>query len=222
MHDSKNLRPMADLPHWFGLLCLLIGFSGPTWAQAKTPADTTQETATASPAAPGRIEVLSLYDYQDNQQLILDARIRLSLPPAVMDALQHEIPMTFQTEINLDESRSLLGIPYQRNRVQIRYQTRLQYYRFNQAWVLHNLRNEKVQSFSSLEEALETLGTLSGFALTNLATLHPNTEYHMGVRMFLDRWTLPSPMMIDALFSPAWQLDSGWESIQIQSPKSWL
>ncbi|KUJ71201.1 DUF4390 domain-containing protein [Thiomicrospira sp. WB1] len=179
--------------------------------------------ALAEPSAEnGRIEVRSLYDYQESQQLMLDARIKLTLPSDVVEALHHEIPIAFETDITLDESRSLLGIPYQRNRVRIQYQTRLQYYGFNQAWVLHNQRNQKVQSFSTLEEALDTLGTLSGFALTNLATLHPNTEYHMGVRMSLNRWALPSPMMIDALFSSAWHLDSDWKTIQIQSPKSWL
>lgn len=168
------------------------------------------------------IQIVYLNDYQDNQQLVLDASVQFQFHKTVLTALQHEIPLTFTTEIELNEVHSLLGFSMHRNRVTIQYQSQLQYFGYSHLYVISNKRNKKVQSFSNLKEALHTLGTLSNFRITDLADLHPNTLYAIKMRVSLNKWRLPTPLIIDALWSPNWHLDSDWSNIQIQSPKSWL
>jgi len=173
------------------------------------------------PTAQADIQVLSLNDYQVNQQLVLDATIDINLAPLIIEAVNHEVPLTFTTEIELNERYSLLGIDLSRNRVKITYESQVNYFGFNKIYVISNKRNQKVQSFSSLYEALKTMGTLSSFYLANLADLHPNTLYTIKIRVALNQWKLPTPLILDALWKSDWQLDSGWHQTQIQSPKSW-
>lgn len=168
------------------------------------------------------IHIRYLNDYQSDQQLLLDSSIRFSLPDEILKAVQHEIPLTFETEIELNEVHPMLGIEIERNRVHIRYQTQLRYIGFNRRYIISNRRNNQVQAFENLKDALQTLGTLSNFKLTDLADLHPDTTYIINMRVRLNKWELPTPLIIDSLFRQNWHLDSGWRSIEIQSPKSWL
>lgn len=179
-------------------------------------------TFVGAPVAQADIQVRYLNDYQIDQQLVLDARVDFKLDPMITEAVNHEIPLNFITEIELNESTSLMGFNLSRNRVTIVYESQLNYFGFNQIYVITNKRNQKVQSFSSLSEALRTMGTLSNFNLANLSDLHPDTLYTIKIRVSLNQWKLPTPLILDALWNSAWQLDSGWHQIQIQSPKSWL
>lgn len=188
-------------------LMLLLGFS--TLSQAA-------DDHTSS------IQIIYFNDYQDNQQLVVDASVQFQFQKTVLTALQHEIPLTFNTEIELNEVHSILGMNMHRNRVTIQYQSQLQYFGYNQRYIISNKRNKKVQSFNNLKDALHTLGTLSSFRITDLAELHPNTLYAIKLRVSLNKWQLPTPLIIDALWSSDWHLDSDWSNIQIQSPKSWL
>lgn len=174
------------------------------------------------PGAQADIQIRYLNDYQIDQQLVLDAQVDFKLDPIIIEAVNHEIPLNFTTEIELNESYSLMGFTLSRNRVRIVYESQLNYFGFNQIYVITNKRNQKVQSLSSLSEALRIMGTLSNFNLANLSDLHPNTLYTIKIRVSLNQWKLPTPLILDALWQPAWQLDSDWHQIQIQSPKSWL
>ncbi|MGC9387008.1 MAG: DUF4390 domain-containing protein [Hydrogenovibrio sp.] len=168
------------------------------------------------------IQILFLNDYQQDQQLVVDASVKFEFSEAVLKAIHHEITLTFTTELTLNEVHRVFGLPLERNRASLRYQTQLQYDGFNRQYVITNQRNQNIRRFSNLTDAMKTLGTLSNFPVADLSDLHPNTLYSLQMRISLDRWQLPTPLIIDTLWSPAWQLDSGWYPTQIQSPKSWL
>lgn len=182
------------------------------WASSDTP-----ETENL-----GQINVLYLNDYQDDQQLKIDAQISINLSDKIKAALVNEVPLFFVTEIELNEQYDFLGFDAIRNRVSIRYETQLRYFSYNRSYVLINQRNQKVQNFSNLKEALRTVGTLDNFKITDLANLHPTTLYKMQLRIRFDPWALPTPMIIDTLFTKGWNLESPWHKIEIHSPNSWL
>ncbi|WP_024850245.1 DUF4390 domain-containing protein [Hydrogenovibrio kuenenii] len=169
----------------------------------------------------GQIRITQLNDFHEEQQLKADAQIKIALSQRMQDALQHEIPLTFETEIELDERFNFLGINLTRNRVHILYKTKLYYFTYNHLYFITNLRNKQTQSFDNLKEALNTLGTLDSFTVTNLAELHPNTRYTLKLRLKFDSWDLPSPLLIETLTSNDWHLSSGWHDVTIESPSSW-
>ena len=172
--------------------------------------------------ASDEIMIIRVSDYQQDQKLLFDSESRFNLPEAIVSAINHEIPLTFKTEIRLSEKNQRLGVNYERTRVSIEYKTRLYVEGVNRRYFLYNSRNLKTQSFTSLESALLTLGTLQSFPIIPLSELHPKQHYTLKMRISLDHWQLPAPLLIEALFKDQWQLNSGWYEVGIQTPGSWL
>ncbi|MDG6778941.1 DUF4390 domain-containing protein [Thiomicrorhabdus sp. zzn3] len=199
--DKQRLKPALNWTGLFTFLILLI------WQPAM---------------ASDEIRIMQVTDYQENEQLLFDSQTQFHLPQALIDAIYNEIPLTFETEIIFTEHQRLIGIKYDRERVNIRYQTQLSYSSFHNRYTLENQRNQNRQHFSSLNKALATLGTLAAFPVLSLSELHPGQKYTLKLRIRLNYWRLPAPMILNALFNPEWQLDSDWFETTLYTPKSWL
>jgi hypothetical protein len=174
--------------------------------------------ALAEPA----IRIMQVTDYQQDQHLLFDSQTRFNLPESVIQAIRSEIALSFETQIVFSEHQRLLGIKYHRERLNVRYQTELQYSSFERRYTLTNQRNQNTQSFGSLEKALTTLGTLSAFSVLPLSELHPGQKYTLKLRIRLNPWTLPAPLVFNSLFDNDWSVDSGWFETTFYTPKSWL
>lgn len=202
-----------NLAQWFCSVCVvLVSFFSSVAAAQSSSSDNSLH---------GQVLIQNLSDYHHDQLLKANAQIDIQLPKRMRDALKHEIPLTFETEFELNEKFNFLGINLNRNRVHILYRTKLYYFTYNQLYFITNLRNGRTQSFESLKEALNTLGTIDNFTITDLAELHPNTLYTLKLRLKFDSWDLPSPLLIETLTSSDWHLSSGWHSVKIKSPSSW-
>lgn len=198
---DKRIKPALN---WTGLFILLLLFF---WKPAM---------------ASDEIRIMQVTDYQENDQILFDSQTQFHLPQALIDAIYNEIPLTFETEIIFTEHQRLIGIKYDRERVNIRYQTQLSYSSFHNRYTLENQRNQNRQHFSSLNKALATLGTLAAFPVLSLSELHPGQKYTLKLRIRLNYWQLPAPMILDALFNQDWRLDSDWFETTLYTPKSWL
>ena len=172
--------------------------------------------------ASDQIRIIQMTDYQEEQQLMFDSQVQFHLPEAIIEAIYNEVTLTFKTEILFEEHQRFAGIKYRRERMHVVYNTQLHYSDFSSRYTLVNERNNKVQSFSSLDEALKTLGTLSAFPVLNLSELHPAQKYTLKLNINLNRWRLPSPLILNSLLDSDWNLNSGWFETQIYTPKSWL
>lgn len=170
--------------------------------------------------ASDQIRIIEVTDYHADQQLLFDSRTQFHLPENVLEAIKNEVAITFQTEIVFEEHHRIAGIRYRRQRMKIHYHTQLHYASFSGHYTLINERNNKVQSFKSLDEALKTLGTLSAFSVLPLTDLHPNKKYTLKLNISLDRWRLPAPLILNSLLDPDWNLDSGWFERRVFTPKS--
>lgn len=205
------LKPIWEMPHplsqhWRkALLSLLTGLlmTTPAWSSPQ-------------------IQILQVTDYQEEQQLLFDSQSLFRLPNTVIEAIHNEISLTFQTDIQFVEHHKVLGLDIERERLHIQYFTSLRYVSFSKEYILVNQRNNKVQSFKSLETALRTLGTLSAFPVLSLSELHPDQKYTLKLNIKLNPWRLPAPLVLHALLESEWQLDSGWFESVLYTPKSWL
>jgi len=167
------------------------------------------------------ISIDKVADYHQDKQLMIDSESSFQLPEHVIKAVHHEVPLHFQIEIELSEASSLFGFKYQRIRNRIDFHTELKASGVNRLYSLHNTRNQKTQSFKSLDEALKTLSTLHAFPIASLSELHPKQSYTLRMRIRLDIIKLPAPLMIEAIFTDRWQLDSQWYETTLQTPLSW-
>ncbi|MBN2647878.1 MAG: DUF4390 domain-containing protein [Thiotrichales bacterium] len=172
------------------------------------------------PTKPG-IRLIKMQDYLEDHRLKVDSISQFTLGDAQIEAINHGIAIKFRTEILLTEQSSFFGIPYQRTRKHVRYLTELSSIGLNRQYLLFNNRNDKLQRFATLERALETMGTLEAFEVAHLKTLHPTQTYRLRVRIYLDFWTLPAPLLVDALLDSTWRLDSDWVELQLTTPLSW-
>ncbi len=162
------------------------------------------------------IHFSSVKEVFQNQQLALTATVDFTLSEEVLSAIYHDIPILFKTEIILFEKSKFLGFPIETTQKKIEYYTELYAYGVNRYYVLYNHRNHKRQTFQTLEDALQTLGTLQALPVVNQSVLLSGKHYFLKVRISLDRWKLPPPLFMNALLNPLWQLDSGWQEVKIQ------
>ncbi|WP_373019309.1 DUF4390 domain-containing protein [Thiomicrorhabdus sp.] len=172
--------------------------------------------------ASDEIRIIQVTDYQEDQMLLFDSQTQFHLPDAILEALQNEIVITFETNIVFTEHHRLLGIKYDRERFNLSYQTQLIYSGFNNRYTLINERNNNVRHFSSLSQALSTLGTMVSFPVLPLSELHPGQKHTLKLRIRLNPWRLPAPLVLNSFIDSDWKLDSGWFETTIYTPKSWL
>ncbi len=166
-----------------------------------------------------------IYDYQKDQQLLIDANVKIILSDEMQRALHHEIDFFFITKVELEKKVNLMifdsVFDFFKNQKYTHYKTKLSYSSYNKTYRLTNFRNQQTRQFKSLKDALYTLGAIHHFPVTELAKLHPGKTYQIKVKIELLPWRLPSPLIITALTQPEWQLESDWHKITIHAPKSW-
>lgn len=168
-----------------------------------------------------KAEISYISDYQQDQQLLIDAKINLQLSAEMQEALKHEVPIRFKTTISLSEKLPILGLEFYQENTSIEYETELRYFGYTNTFILTNHRTKKSITFKDLNNALYTLGVIYSFPITELAKLHPGNAYQIKMRMQISPWHLPAPLIVPAIFSDDWQLDTDWQSIEIHTPQSW-
>ncbi len=166
-------------------------------------------------------KVISIYDYQEEQMLMIDANIKIHLSDEKHKALLHEIDLFFITKVELEKRMRFLGLDFFKNNQTIHYTTKLSYSTYSKTYRLTNFRNHQTREFKSLTEALYTLGAIHHFPVTELENLHPGNSYRIKLKLELFPWKLPNPLIITAITQSEWQLNSDWHKIKIYTPASW-
>ncbi len=67
------------------------------------------------------------------------------------------------------------------------------------------------ETLDTLDEALRSVGDLSGWAVMHQSQVRKKQSHTAAVRMYLDVTQLPKPLQLNAVASTRWQLDSGWQ-----------
>ncbi|MDH5358277.1 MAG: DUF4390 domain-containing protein [Gammaproteobacteria bacterium] len=142
---------------------------------------------------------------------ILNANIEYPLTPRVKEALSNGVPITFQQQLELSHSTSLLVKLWQWETIlwtsTLRYE--LRYHALSEQFVLKALDTGHHRNFPSLASALSALGTISSLNLPP-EYLSDTDGLVLKIRSGLDLHALPTPMRPGALISTKWQLTSPW------------
>jgi len=160
-------------------------------------------------------------DFQEDQQLLINSKITIHLSKAMHSAIQHEIPIRFKTSIILSQNWPILGFNFYHEQTDRSYETELRYVKYTRTYALTNFRNHQRRSFTSLKDALYTLGIIEGFPITELVHLHPGEEYQLKICLSIVPWKLPAPLIITALTAQDWQLNASCLTHHIKAPTSW-
>jgi hypothetical protein len=145
-------------------------------------------------------------------QLAVSTRFQVKLPPALADALEQGVTLSFRLDVELTRPRLIaykLSLsqwfePHASLVFKLSYQALTNRYRVT----IGSLS----RYYSSLSEALSAVGSISGWRVLDpgvLSNVSPH-DVEARARLSLDIGELPKPFQINAFGSSDWGLASGW------------
>jgi hypothetical protein len=147
------------------------------------------------PAQPARAQAVDLKQLQLHRidgELTLEFSARLTLGPAIEDALHRGVPLYFTARASVYRDRW-----YWRDEriARVSRTWRLAWQPLTASWRLS--LGGLSQSHGTLSEALAPLSQISGWRLVELDKLEPGSRHHVEFSFALDNSQLPQPMQID-------------------------
>ncbi len=146
-----------------------------------------------SPAQAQSVELKSLKLERRDAELTLEFNARLTLGPAIEDALQRGVPMYFVASTVVYRNRWY----WRDERVtRVNRSWRLAFQPLTGGWRV-GVVGGLSQSYATLAEALAPLSRVSGWRLLEGEKLEPGERYYVDFALRLDNSQLPQPMQID-------------------------
>ena len=178
------------MPRWKSVLSLLLIVASPCCAAAGLD------------IALARIQ-------QTGSHSVLDAELRIDFPEPILDALGSGVPLTleFSLEILRPERWWLDSTLYENS-----WMRQIRYYSLSRQYVVLDEESETSVSMPWRDQALLSLGTLTGRRLEFASDEAVNYR----LRCRLDLSSLPAPMRLPAWLSSDWRLASEWYTWQSQ------
>lgn len=157
----------------------------------------------ALPARGEGIGVHSALIAPSEEGYYLNADFDLELTPALEEALNHGIPLTFLFSFELIQSRWYW---FDRTVADIQQERKLSYNPLTR--VYRYSIGSLYLSFNSLSDALQSISRVKRMHVTDLSGLAKGSVYEGHLQMRLDISRLPKPLQVDALSSGEWKLSS--------------
>lgn len=133
--------------------------------------------------------------------------LKIVLSDEVQQALDSGVSLNFVAAAAKNETLFLLSWskPYSREVFKI------QKHALSNQYLVQSLKQNKPRSFSSLRMSLEHIKQLSGVFFRQISEHSAIEGFEPMFRVYLDKFSLPTPMRINAFWSSDWDLDSGWQ-----------
>jgi hypothetical protein len=134
----------------------------------------------------------------------LSAAYSFDLTPGLEQAIQHGVPLSFTTEIELTRPRWWWTddkAAAARRTVKLNYDPLFRVYHLS---ALGSIQ----QNFDTLDQALLAIRRPARWLIAPKGALKPGEVYNVTVRMFMDRDYLSKPLQIDAFNNSDWRLGS--------------
>ena len=138
------------------------------------------------------------------QTYLLSARINYTLSEEALKALNNGITLTFNVELSLIEPRSWL---WDKHHSSILLSYQIKHHTLARIYQVTDTKNNLQHSYSGLELALHSIGTLSEIPV-NALSKHENINLYGALTAYLNIEALPLPMRPMAYITPGWHLRS--------------
>jgi hypothetical protein len=165
-------------------------------------------TLAVAAALDGVLEVSSAYVNFDQGVIQLYARVQYPLNPAIKEALQDGVTLTFDLEARVDRVRHLW---FNANVVDLTLRRELAYHVVTDRFVVRDVRNGEQKSFETLQEALSYLGKVEAWPILVEPQLDGG-RYIISVRAGVRRGKLPASLRALLFWTDDWQRVSKWYS----------
>jgi hypothetical protein len=157
-------------------------------------------------ALDGILEVRSAYVNVDRGVFLLHARIEYPVGPAIRSALQDGVTLTFDLDARVDRERHLW---FNANIVDLTLRRELTYHAVSDRYVVRDTRSGDLQTFPTLDEALDYLGRVDGWPILVEPQLNGG-NYTVSVRAGVRRGHLPASLRAILFWTDNWARVSEW------------
>jgi hypothetical protein len=138
---------------------------------------------------------------------VLTAAINFKLSNKAIEALKNGVPLFWTYQFTLQEHRSLM---WNKNLVDKKIRYRIQYHALLNTYRVRNEDSGAMTNSTSLETALDTLGTIRAMPFVEKNKIAGDEDYVAGIKINFDRDALPLPLRPVAYMNPQWYLSSDW------------
>jgi hypothetical protein len=159
-------------------------------------------------ALDGVLQVSSAYVNFDQGVIQLYARVQYPVNPAIREALQDGVTLTFDLEARVDRVRHLW---FNANVVDLTLRRELAYHVVTDRFVVRDVRSGDQKSFETLQEALSYLGKVEAWPILVEPQLDGG-RYIISVRAGVRRGKLPASLRALLFWTDDWQRVSKWYS----------
>jgi hypothetical protein len=169
-----------------------------------------------SDALDGLLEVRSAYASIEQNVLLLFARVAYPVNDDIRAALKDGLTLTFDLDVVISrERRFWLDADVQEYTIK----RELSYHAVSDKYLTRGLDEgpgTDQQTYASLEEALEDLGTVDGYPLLTTSQLSPNRQYRISLRAGVRRGHLADSLQVILFWTDDWHRESEWFSWSLQ------
>jgi len=145
----------------------------------------------------------------EDDRIYLDAQIRYELTPAVSEALENGVPLTFVTMVQMRDTKAWIWQP---DAAKHSLHSVLRHRPLSGVYEVRSLENGDEQVFATREAALRYMGRIRDFAIIKRSRLDLDREYLVHLEAYLDIEALPLPLRPRAYLSADWHLAAeAWE-----------
>jgi hypothetical protein len=159
-------------------------------------------------ALDGVLQVRSAYVNLDQGVIQLYARVQYPLNPAIREALQDGVTLTFDVETRVDRVRHFW---FDSNVVDLTLRRELAYHVVSDRFVVRDVRTGDQKSFVTLKGALDYLGKVEAWPVLVEPQLDGG-RYIISVRAGVRRGKLPASLRMLLFWTDDWQRESKWYS----------
>jgi hypothetical protein len=154
-------------------------------------------------------EIRSAYVEPVDGIYMLTAQFSFSLPEGARQAVRDGVVLTLDIDLNLQRARRFW---FDDTVATLRQQYELGYHALSERYVVRNLNSGDQTSYATLDAALESLATVRGLPVLDVALLEHGENYEFNMRATLDVRTLPETLRWVLFWVDDWRQRSVWYS----------
>ena len=156
----------------------------------------------------GVLAIRSAYVNVDRGVFDLHARVEYPVNPAIRDSLRDGVTLTFDLETKVERERRWW---MNTTVVEIALRRELSYHAVSGRYIVRDVRSGTQENFSTLEGALEFLGTVDSWPILVEPQLGSGS-YRISVRAGVRRGALPASLRAILFWTDDWHRVSEWYS----------
>lgn len=160
-------------------------------------------------ALDGVLEVRSAYVNIDHGVFQLHARVEYPMNPGIRDALTDGVTLAFDLDTTVARERRFW---FDADIVNLTLRRELSYHAVSNRYVVRDVRSGDQDSFPTLEEALQYLGTIDNWPILVEPQLRQSDRYRVRVRAGIRRGRLPASLRAILFWTDDWHRVSEWYS----------